>query len=353
MRTWLLLGHKAGDNSQLLALAEGLERPFEVRRLRYRPTELLSNLTLGANLWGIDPRLSDPLTAPWPDLVLTAGRRNEPVARWIKAQSGARIVHVGRPWSALRHWDLIVTTPQYALPPAPNVLLNEAPLHRVTLTRLAAAAAQWRLRLAEWPRPHVAVILGGPSGPYAFDREAGATLGHYARQLAGSGSVMATTSARTPAAAVEAFAAMLDPKDVVHRWIPDEPDNPYLGFLADADVIVVTSDSMSMLVEAVATGKPVAIFDLGRQHRPLRPAGVAPATWIERLRNLRLRSVGFALGQRFGPRQLRRDVGTIHRAMILRGRAAWLGQPLPHPGGTVPLRDLERAVSRVGSLDRL
>lgn len=350
MRTWLLFGHKAGDNTQLLALAEGLARPFEIRRLRYRPTELVSNLTLGSTLLGVRRRGSDELAAPWPDLVLTAGRRNEPVARWIKARSGARIVHVGRPWSALQHWDLIVTTPQYALRPSPNVLVNEAPLHRVTAARLAEARRAWAPTLAGRPRPHVAVILGGHSGPYTFDREAGATLGHHARRVAGLGTILATTSARTPAIAADAFAAMMGWDDLLHRWRPDDPDNPYLGFLADADVIIVTGDSMSMLVEAVATAKPVAIFDLGRTHRPARPADVAATTLAERACNLRMQPMWFALGQRFGPRQLRRDVGAIHRAMIESRRATWLGQALPVSGSAPPLRDLERVIARVLAL---
>jgi hypothetical protein len=55
-RTWLLMGHKAGDNAQLLALAEALGFPFETRRLAYRRTELVTNLLAGPNLLGVVPR---------------------------------------------------------------------------------------------------------------------------------------------------------------------------------------------------------------------------------------------------------------------------------------------------------
>ena len=41
-RVWLLLGHKAGDNNQVLALAEALAWPWEEKRIVYRPWELLS-----------------------------------------------------------------------------------------------------------------------------------------------------------------------------------------------------------------------------------------------------------------------------------------------------------------------
>ena len=57
--------------------------------------------------------------------------------------------------------------------------------------------------------------------------------------------------------------------------------NPYLGYLALADAIVVTSDSVSMASEAVSTGKPVYVFDLDggsarfeRFHAHLRALGM-------------------------------------------------------------------------------
>ncbi|HEY9569020.1 MAG TPA: ELM1/GtrOC1 family putative glycosyltransferase, partial [Thalassobaculum sp.] len=39
-------------------------------------------------------------------------------------------------------------------------------------------------------------------------------------------------------------------------------ENPYLGFLALADALVVTSDSVNLASEACATGKPVYIADI-------------------------------------------------------------------------------------------
>jgi len=87
-----------------------------------------------------------------------------------------------------------------------------------------------------------------------------------------AGSVLATTSRRTGDAASEALAARLS--GVPHRlfrWGDTEP-NPYRGFLAWADAVVATGDSVSMLSEALATTGPVFIADpggLGPRHRAL------------------------------------------------------------------------------------
>ncbi len=47
-------------------------------------------------------------------------------------------------------------------------------------------------------------------------------------------------------------------------------ENPYLGLMALADAIVVTSDSVSMVSEACATGRPVHVFNVGHGHEKLR-----------------------------------------------------------------------------------
>ena len=66
-------------------------------------------------------RLLEP---PWPDLVLTVGRRPTMAALWVRERSGGRtrLVVVGRPRRRLDDYDLVVVPPQYHVPAAPNVV---------------------------------------------------------------------------------------------------------------------------------------------------------------------------------------------------------------------------------------
>jgi mitochondrial fission protein ELM1 len=360
-RVWLLLGRKAGDNAQILALAEALGWPFASKRLVYRKTELLSNVLLGCTLAGIIRRQSSPLTPPWPDLVITAGRRNEPVARWIRQQGGGRVclVHLGRPWARLAHFDLIVTTPQYQLPERPNVLHNLLPLQRVNADRLVEAAALWAPRLAHLSRPYIAVLVGGHSGPYTVDSDQAEYLGRTASALAGAagGSLLVTTSARTPLPATAALTGAITAPAYCFKWTPDSADNPYFGYLALADAFIVTGDSISMLAEACATCKPVYIFDLEEAVPAVNLSGTGnePAAyrwWRRWRRRLRFQVIVNHLAMRRGPRQLRRDMGNIHRLLIASGRAVWLGQTFPSGPPLPPLEDLPRAVARLRALFR-
>ncbi|MFZ1413991.1 MAG: mitochondrial fission ELM1 family protein [Defluviicoccus sp.] len=356
-RVWVLMGHKAGDNNQVLSLAEALGWPFEIKRFVYNRFEPLAHALFGATLAGVDATRSSPLVAPWPDLVLTAGRRNEPVARWIKQQArphAVRVVHVGRPWSNLDHFDLVVTTPQYRLPDRPNVLHNKTPLHRVTAERLSADAALWAPRLRALPQAMIAVVIGGPSGPYSFDRAAGRRLAVQASALARScgGSLLVTTSARTPAQAIDAFAEAVDVPHYLFRWSKDAKENPYFGFLGLAHSIIVTGDSMSMLTEACATRKPVYIFDLGEGRNAMRlDAPSQPFRW-RAVEATHVKAFLYRQVLQFGPVRLGRDIRIIHRDLIEAKRAVWLGERFPE-GPLPPLECLERAVAGVRALFQL
>ncbi len=343
-RVWVLLNHRAGENAQVVALAEALGWPFEIKRFTYR--KQVPFLLLGASLAGIRADESDPLVAPWPDLIISASSRNEPVCRWIQKQAAksgkkVRLVHVGRPWNRIERFDLVITTPQYRLPQRPNVVHNSTTLHRVTIKRLAEEGRKWRAHLAHLPRPYIAVMIGGSSGPYVMDRKAATLLARQANALArnAGGSLLVTTSARTPAGVMDAFAKELDVPAHLFCWSQKSKENPYYGYLALADQIVVTSDTVSMLTEACATRKPVHIFDLGQVRRGLKGWSLD-----------RMRSIIYRFGMNYAPKRLTRDLSLVHRRMIADGRAVWLGQPFP-PGPVSDFStDMDRAVRRVHGL---
>ena len=361
---WVLEGIKAGDNTQMSAVAEALGWPWAPKRMRYRSWELFTNLALRVTLAGTDARSRAQLTPPWPDLVLSAGRRNEPVARWIRkvADKEVRLVHLGRPWARAVRFDLVVSTPQYPLAEAGNVIVNDLPLHRIDEARLTRAASAWAERLSELPRPYVVLLAGGNSGAYVFTRAKAQYLGRavarQARDLGGS--VLVTTSARTPGAAAAALRGAIDVPSFFFDWNEDRrtdgrridgrrtdgrrKDNPYLGYLALGDHFVVTGESMSMLAEACATGKPVQVFDLGA------PVPGEPGGWWLDAANYGWRPLTHRLAQWLGPKRMRRDVGRIQKRLVETGRVTMLGDSTRSRGEPALNRDLERTVVRIKGL---
>jgi hypothetical protein len=353
-RTWVLLGPKAGDNNQMLALAEALPWQCETRTLVFHARELLANLALRVTLAGVDLARSSPLLPPWPDLVIAGGRRQEPVARWIQRQSGghARLVHVGRPWTAPRLFDLVIVTPQYRLPVAANIVGIDLPLHRITRARLADAAGEWAPRLAHLPRPHLTVLVGGNSGPYRLTNARARALVELVRAhlAAHGGSALVATSARTPRAVADFLADALPQPHRLFAWhAPGDDANPYLGFLGLADALIVTGDSASMLAEAAVTGAPLVIFDLDRPPRTVADY-------------LAWKPLTHRLVQRLLPERFHRDIGRLHATLCDSGRArldhgappaASAGAPsgaTAAAGVAPPPDDVARAAARVVAL---
>ena len=377
-RVWVVDAYRAGEQKQLRALAASLGWPYLVVSLKYRKWEIKTNLFRGRDLRGVDRARSSPLSPPWPDLVLSAGMRNEPVCRWIKEQSGghSKIVFIGRLWADPAHFDLVVTTPQYRVPARSNVLKNDLPLHRVNRQALALAAEQWAPRLQYLPRPYIAVNIGGNSGPYAFGRRAAQRLMRDAGALAEArgGSLLVTSSARTPAAVLDIVARQDRVPMHFYRWRPKDPDNPYQGFLALADELIVTADSIAMLSEACATGRPLHMFDLGmgpfsmrwdmyygRQNQAALAQTSNHSAQSCDQSDLQLSTLLYRGLMRWGWKHLTRDISQVHRRLIESGRAQWLSPEFslspvgadaaePAAGQEQQSPDMRRALERIAAL---
>jgi hypothetical protein len=349
-RTWLILGDKAGDNAQVRIVADALGWPFVVKDLVFRAPYVMGKPHFRTSLYHIDRARSARLEPPWPDLILTVGRRPSMAALWVKAQAQgrARLVVVGRPKRWLDRFDLVIAPPQFQLPSRPNVLRLDLPLMRVDEAAVATAADAWRARFADLPRPLVALLVGGPTKPYVLDQTVARRLIEQCRRAAeaAGGTLYVTTSRRTPAAVIEAIAAALPTGARLYRWDAGG-DNPYHALLGLADRFVVTGDSISMMVEVARLGKPLAIFALPASGHWLRPrsalgqrlaaAGDHPAGLLDSLADAlyRLRIAKYG-----------RDLSEIHRRLYARGLAVPLGQPFQSPQ-TRPSDDLARAVERV------
>jgi mitochondrial fission protein ELM1 len=163
----------------------------------------------------------------------------------------------------------------------------------VTPQQLAAARQDWLPRLGHLPSPRIAVLVGGPTRRRGFSPDMARALGQKASQLAAdaNGSLLVSTSRRTGDAADDLLAAISVPHHA-YRY-HDSGENPYLGYLALADAVIVTGDSASMCTEACATGVPVYIYAppgfVTDKHRRLhqclfdqgcaRPLGPRLETW--------------------------------------------------------------------------
>jgi uncharacterized protein len=267
---WVLRGNRHGDNAMIEAVAKASELTRRSVQLRFNAFGSLQNLLPSGSLFSLAPASRAALAPPWPTVVLTSGKRAVPAALWIRRASAGRtrLVHLGRPQAPLSWFDLVITTPQYGLPARDNVVTCRLPATAVS-TREGAVVP---LDLARLPRPHLAVLVGGSAAPQILDADAALALAAdaLARSRAAGGSLLVVTSPRTSRAAIDALRVSLgDVGPPVLLSIFGQGPNRYRDVLASADRFLVTDDSVSMVVEAAATGRPVALFRLLARPGPL------------------------------------------------------------------------------------
>jgi hypothetical protein len=352
---WMVVGDKLGDNAQLEALVGALGWPVTIKRMQWRAEWVTGKPPFKASLYHIDPARSDRLEPPWPDLVLTIGRRPSMAAMWVREQSAARtrVVIVGRPRGALDAFALVLAPPQYRLPQRPNVVQLDLPLMRVDTAKIAAAAAAWHDRLAALTRPLTAVLVGGPTKPFVFDAAVTADMiNAIERSTGGQGTLFVTTSRRTPDDVVQALIGGLPPTAQLFRWRPDAAENPYHALLGLADRFVVSGDSVSMMVEVARLARPLAIYPLPVVGSPFERIKRRLAAWLQPQPGSGRAGPAGWLGDRLydaGLLAYSRDFEALHWQLVARGLAVWLGEPFPAQPSTVP-DDLDRAAARIRAL---
>jgi mitochondrial fission protein ELM1 len=256
---WGLIDDRTGHTGQVLGVITRLGIPYALKRLEYNQLTLLPSFVVGNSLIALDKNRSAPLVGPYPELVIAAGRRTLPVLRYIKKHAPlTRSIYLMRPES-MAGIDLAVVPEHDAVLKAPNIIASLAPLHAVTPATLDAARGAWAPQFAHLPRPYITLCMGGATKQGSYKPAEWRELINRAVMLAGHGSLLITTSRRTPKEAMAMIEPLLQLPHVLHRWDTDK-DNPYLGMLALADGIVVTGDSLSMCAEACVTGAPVFIY---------------------------------------------------------------------------------------------
>ncbi len=262
---WVLKGVRKGDTAQAMELALQLGGRVEGKQLAFNASQMVPNVLLGSRVSHLTPEAKQLLSPPWPDVVVATGRRTAPVALWIKRQSlgKTKLVQIGRPRMPLADFDLVVTTAQYGLPSATNVVRVPLPFaspKQPVLDELLHFQEVW----TPLPKPWILGVIGGGKFPLRLDDAILTNFGEalQRRAKAVGGSVVLLDSPRSPIGALDRVGKALE---VPHwQFVRGKGPNPYQSALQLCDELAVTGDSVSMVSEMVLTGKLAWVFPLPR-----------------------------------------------------------------------------------------
>ncbi|KRG68614.1 mitochondrial fission ELM1 family protein [Pseudoxanthomonas dokdonensis] len=268
---WSLSDGRAGNVRQASALAHALRTPSlsEWQLQTSAPWRWLAPRRWPGSVDAFGSQFANALAQP-PTLAVGCGRQAALATRVLR-EHGSQVVQILDPRLEPAYWDWLVV-PRHDGIEGDNVLQMQGSLNPVDDAWLALGRASFA-ELGQLPRPRTAVLLGGNSAHARFDRGAFEVLAAKLEVALArdGGSVMITTSRRTPDKVIRPLRdRYVETPGVV--WCGDaDGANPYAGMLAWADRIVCTPDSVNMVSEACATRVPVHVFDPHRvRGRPRR-----------------------------------------------------------------------------------
>jgi len=327
-RALLLSDGKLGHVKQSLAVLEALREScpqlthdvIEVRyrHRRHRLATLLWPWIPGG--WGsaawlqraLTPESARALLTRYADVIISCGSSMAPVnALWASENRARSIVLMNPAPVPLRRFHLVIAPRHDALAPRPNVLtitgamsprrreeeLRAARRRLETHPRFKAASSESRasgdvsLRnghpTLEPPQPILAVFIGGNTPSYEVTPDFADEL--ITRVLAAcealQGSCLVTTSRRTPAAVEQRLSERLEASARCRLLLlasRDSLEGTMDGLLGAAEVAVVTGESVSMVSEACASGRPVVIVEPPRTPRK-RPGPTKQARFLQEI----------------------------------------------------------------------
>lgn len=282
LNIWVMTSGAAGMRSQVIGLANAINKltPAII-------TEKTINLTPWASLLPghLNPaplkglsKNSSTLLPPWPDMLITSGRRSSgpSIAIGKLSQNKTYRIHIQNPQTPTSHFNLVASMVHDDLQGS-TVENTITALHRLTTQQLSDEKTKWETLWSSYNvelnsnTPILGILLGGKNKQHGFDQN---RLDALINLILSTRKQTNATILITPSNRTEPFVTSALQKAFQHDqkiWIWNQKsENPYLGILANADHILVTADSVSMISESLYTNAPVHIFPLNgtsRRHK--------------------------------------------------------------------------------------
>ena len=257
---WLISDGAGGNDRQVHALADAMQLAVRSVRTRARaPWRWFAPRLTTAARWAFPRALRRDLVAPWPALAIGCGRQAALLVRSLRQWSGGATfgLQILDPRVDPAHFDLVIAPRHDGLSGA-NVIATLGALNQIDDHWLERAARGFPA-LAQLPRPRTALLIGGPRRGLGLDATWLENLiaRMEAWRVRDGGSLLITTSRRTPTAWRDRLRSAFRNGCTCFWGGADDGANPYASYLALADRIVVSPDSINMLSEACAVGVPV------------------------------------------------------------------------------------------------
>ena len=272
---WIISEGSPGHISQSAGLAEALAElvPATIRQFECRPRRggivrgFIRRVWMGKSARSLPEmvlrhwmRLERPTTRePGPDVIFASGGKSVFAARTLATRHQVPLIFLGerKPYPAT--WFHTTFTPSSYDTEANDIRMDLIPT-RISPAVVQRAAAAWSDR----PRGRLwTMLIGGSSRSHHYQTGDWEQLAEGMTELARREGIrwLLTTSRRSGLGLEELLRDLLPPDILADAvWWGREPAKKLAAFMGASEKLWATQDSVSMVTEAVATGKPVIVI---------------------------------------------------------------------------------------------
>jgi len=194
-------------------------------------------------------------------IIISCGRKSVIPSIVLKKKFGKDIlnIHIQDPKVKLSNFDFIVA-PEHDSLKGQNVLTSKGAIHYITNNELDINESYLKSRINS-QKKIVTLIIGGPNKYYNYNDKAidDIFLKIKIFFLDNNYQLIAVPSMRTPQKIIDKAQNYFNEDQII---IPYVDKKAYLSSLKNADHIIVTCDSTSMISEAAITGKPIYVAQM-------------------------------------------------------------------------------------------
>lgn len=276
LKAWIIIDDKTGNANQAKAIVKALKCEYQVKNICYNFLSFLPNRLKFNSLIGVDLLHSDKINPPFPDIIISSGRKTAAVNGYIKSKNpGVFSVHIMNPNLNFDIFDL-VCLPEHDnySGKKDNVISTIGAPCYLDKYEIEKAGKILDEKFKNLPKPFICLMIGGKTKYGKYSDEEIIWLLKKAQELAKSvnGTLLITTSRRSDKSVADLILNEIKISYYLYDWHSSKDQyNPYLGFLALSDYFIITGDSISICSEVLSTGKPVYIYQknnlLSKKHR--------------------------------------------------------------------------------------
>ena len=259
---WCVTDGIVGNISQVKGLASAMKLNYQLKTIKLRapwkyfpPGYLPSADSAIKNLTDFSENIM-------PDYVITCGRKSIYLSLYIKNKLRNKVVtiHIQDPKIDPKLFDYVVA-PEHDSINGPNVIKSVLAINHINEKLLLLESEKFREKLNFLNKPIVTLIIGGKNKNYFFDKTILNKLSKKVDDVVANNSIsLVILFSRRTDLFIKDF--IIKEYSERHTVWTDKLDNPYIALLGLSSCLICTSDSVSMISEAICSKKPVFIFKL-------------------------------------------------------------------------------------------